>query len=100
MIEIEPQQPMRGLSGVAHQIVMIDPDDGDEEIAHGIAEPCGPEEQERLKVGCTGGFNSSTSTVMRTANTPSDNALSRSGVALHSMLSLPCRRAASDAGAR
>src|SRR2546430_14602384 len=37
-----------------------------------------------LKVGSSGGRSSKTSTVIRTANTPSENALSRSGVALWS----------------
>jgi hypothetical protein len=36
-----------------------------------------------LKVGSSGGRSSKTSTVIRTANTPSENALSRSGVARH-----------------
>ena len=35
-------------------------------------------------MGCSGGRNSKTKTVMRTANTPSENALKRSGVALRS----------------
>jgi hypothetical protein len=35
-----------------------------------------------LKVGCSGGRSSKTSTVIRTANTPSEKALKRSGVAL------------------
>src|SRR5262245_35114677 len=38
-----------------------------------------------LKVGCSGGRRSKTNTVIRTANTPSENALSRSGVGLLSM---------------
>src|ERR1700694_3353235 len=38
------------------------------------------------EVGSSGGRSSKTSTVIRTANTPSENALSRSGVALWSMV--------------
>jgi hypothetical protein len=41
-------------------------------------------------VGSSGGRSSKTSTVIRTANTPSENALSRSGVALGStVISFP-----------
>jgi hypothetical protein len=62
--------------------MVIGPDNGDEKVADCVAQPCGPEQEQRLKVGSSGGRSSKTNTVIRTANTPSENALSRSGVAL------------------
>ena len=49
MRKIEPHQPRRGLGGIAHQVVVIGPDDGDEQIAYSVAEPGRPERQKRLE---------------------------------------------------
>src|SRR3954453_20854696 len=49
MREIEPQQARGRLSGIAHEIVMISPDDGDKQVANRVAQPCGPKRQERLE---------------------------------------------------
>jgi hypothetical protein len=46
----------------------------------------GQSESSAWKVGLSGGRSSRTSTVIRTANAPSENALSRSGVALRNTL--------------
>ena len=84
--KIDPHQSRGDLSSIAHQIVVIGPYDGDEEVTHCIAEPGGPKQQQSAIRGRVGGLRSSTSTVMRTANTPSENMLSLSGVALRSMV--------------
>jgi hypothetical protein len=39
----------REVASVAHEIVVIDPNNGDEKIAHCVAEPCGPVRQKRLE---------------------------------------------------
>ena len=49
MREIEPQQTRGRLGGVAHEVMVVGPYDGDEKVAHGVAEPCGPERQQRLE---------------------------------------------------
>src|SRR5262245_32945721 len=90
MREIEPQQTRVRLRRVAHEIVVIAPNNGDEKIAHRVAQPCGPKRQECLERGNLRWTQSKTSTVIRTANTPSENALNRSGVALWSTI-LPFR---------
>ena len=54
MCEVEPQQTGRGLVRIAQEIMVIGPDDGDEQIAHGVAQPCGPEQQKRLEGGKLG----------------------------------------------
>jgi hypothetical protein len=54
MREIEPQQAWRSLIGVAHQVVVIGPDDGDEEVTHRVAQPRRPESQQRLERGPLG----------------------------------------------
>jgi len=63
---------------------VIGPDNGDEDVADRVAQPGRPEEQKRLEVGSSGGRTSRTSTVIRTAKTTSENALSRWGVAARS----------------
>jgi len=61
---------------------MIRPHDGDEDATHRVAEPHRPEGEQRSKRGRDEAANSNTSTVIKTPKTPSENALSRSGVAL------------------
>src|SRR5262245_47992088 len=55
MREIEPQQAGGRFSGVAHVVMVVGPYDGDEKVAHGITEPCGPEREQRLghTISCT-----------------------------------------------
>src|ERR1700730_2588615 len=49
MAEIDPHETRRGLRGIAHEMVVIGPDDGDEEIAYRVTEPGRPERQQRLE---------------------------------------------------
>src|SRR5262245_57858281 len=65
--------------------MVIDPNDGDEQVTHCVTQPCRPQQHEGLKSGLLRWTQSKTNTVIRTANTPSENALSRSGVSLLSM---------------
>jgi hypothetical protein len=51
MCEIDPEQARVRLRGVAHEIMVIGPDNGNKQIAHGVAEPRGPKQQERLESG-------------------------------------------------
>src|SRR5258708_10623340 len=51
MREIKPHETRSGLRGVAHEMVVIGPNDGDEKITDRITEPCRPEGQERFKGG-------------------------------------------------
>ena len=51
MREREPHQARRRRSRVAHEMVVISPDNCDEKVAHGVAQPCRPEQQERLVGG-------------------------------------------------
>src|SRR6266513_1810902 len=51
MREIEPREARGRLRGIAHKIMVIGPNDGDEKVAHCVAEPCGPEQQQSLKGG-------------------------------------------------
>src|SRR5262249_58125117 len=78
MREIEPHKIWRRLGGIAHEMVVIGPHYGDKEVANRVAQPHRPERHQWT----VGGRRSRTSTVMRTANTPSENAFSRSGVLL------------------
>src|SRR5215471_19818113 len=78
MREIEPHKIWRRLGGIAHEMVVIGPHYGDKEVANRVAQPHRPERHQWT----VGGRRSRTSTVMRPANTPSENAFSRSGVLL------------------
>src|SRR5437762_2198882 len=49
--EVEPQQARRRLRRIAHQVMVVGPHDGDEEVAHGVTQPRGPEAQERPEGG-------------------------------------------------
>src|SRR5215831_9464436 len=49
MREVEPHEMSRGLGGIAHEMVVIGPNEGDKQIAHRIAEPCRPEQQQRFE---------------------------------------------------
>src|SRR4029077_18205564 len=49
MPEVEPHETRRSLGGIAHQMVVIGPNEGDKQIAHQIAEPCRPERQQRFE---------------------------------------------------
>src|SRR6516162_5711661 len=49
MREVEPHQTRRGLGGIAHEMVVIGPNEGDKQIAHRIADPCRPERQQRFE---------------------------------------------------
>src|SRR5262245_45595021 len=49
MREIEPQQARARLGRIAHEVVMVHPNNGDEQIADRIAEPARPECQQRLE---------------------------------------------------
>src|SRR5437763_17155107 len=51
MHEMNAYDPGSGLTGIAHAVVVICPNDSDEEIADRITEPCRPERQERFKGG-------------------------------------------------
>src|SRR6516162_11774165 len=82
MREVEPHEMSRGLGGIAHEMMVIGPNEGDKQIAHRITEPCWPERQQRFEGRKLRGTQIKTSTVMRTAKTPSENALSRSVVLL------------------
>src|SRR5262249_60592575 len=74
MREIEPHKIWRRLGGIAHEMVVIGPHYGDKEVANRVAQPHRPERHQWT----VGGRRSRTSTVMRTANTPSENAVRRS----------------------
>jgi hypothetical protein len=63
--------------------MVIDPNDGDEEVAHCVTQPCRPELQERLEGGEWPAVVAPRPTlVMSTAKIASENVFSRSGVAL------------------
>ena len=51
MREIEPQQARGRLRGIAHEVMVIDPHNGNEQVAYRVAQPCGPQRQERLEGG-------------------------------------------------
>lgn len=84
MREIELQQARGRLRGITHQIMVIGPHDGDEQVAYCIAQLRGPEQQKGLESRKLRRSQFQTNTVIRTAKTQSENALSRSGVALSS----------------
>src|SRR5262245_4242440 len=46
MNEVDPDQPQRRSTHKPHQVVMVDPDDGDEQVAHRIADGGGPQRPE------------------------------------------------------
>src|SRR5262245_12750816 len=47
MREIKPHEAGRGLCGVAHQMMVISPNDSNEKIADSVTEPSWPQRQER-----------------------------------------------------
>src|SRR6516164_6892816 len=49
MREIKPHEIWRRLGGIAHEVVMIGPHDGDEQIAHRVAQPHRPERHQCSK---------------------------------------------------
>jgi hypothetical protein len=51
MREIKPHETRSGLRGIAHKMMVIDPNDGDEKITDRITEPCRPERKECFKGG-------------------------------------------------
>jgi hypothetical protein len=80
-VGIRPHKARGGLGGIVHEMVLIGPNDGDEKVAHRIAEPRWPEREKRLEGRNLRGPQFQ-STVMRTAKTPSEKTLNRSGVLL------------------
>src|SRR5215831_8113411 len=82
MREIEPHKIWRRLGGIAHEMVVIGPHYGDEEVAHRVAQCHRPERHQSFEGRKLRGAQIQDSTVMRTAITPSENAFSRSGVLL------------------
>src|SRR5690349_17444161 len=49
MREVEPQQARGRLVGISQKVMVVCPDDCDEQIAYRVAEPRRPERQHRLK---------------------------------------------------
>src|SRR5215471_1852392 len=49
MREVEPHEMSRGLGGIAHEMMVIGPNEGNKQIAHRITEPCRPERQQRFE---------------------------------------------------
>src|SRR5882762_868687 len=81
MGESEPHQAGRRRRRVAHEMMVMSPDNCDENVADCVLSQVGQSNRSALKVGSSGGRRSKTKTVIRTAKTPSENALNRSGVA-------------------
>src|SRR6267143_909233 len=84
MGESEPHQAGRRRRRVAHEMMVMSPDNCDENVADCVLSQVGQSNRSALKVGSSGGRRSKTKTVIRTAKTPSENALNRSGVAVRS----------------
>jgi hypothetical protein len=90
--EVDPDQAGRWKADEVQQVVVIYPNDRDEQVAHNIADYCGPERKDRRKVGSSGALSSSTMMVMITAITASENEPKRSIVVLCSCIASlrPC----------
>jgi hypothetical protein len=65
-------------------MMVMSPDNCDENVADCVLSQVGQSNRSALKVGSSGGRRSKTKTVIRAAKTPSENALNRSGVAARS----------------
>ena len=49
MREVRPHQPRRRHFRIAEQVVVVDPDDRDEQVADRIAQTCGPQRQQGIE---------------------------------------------------
>jgi len=80
--EVEPHEMRRCVGSIVQEMTRVARDDVDGQVAHRIAQPHRPQRRQGFEGPHAGGRRSRTRMVMRTANTPSENAANRSGVFL------------------
>ena len=78
MSEVSPDQSGRRRAGIVQKMVMVHPDDGDEEIADRVADDRRPEFNRASRLGACGGRRSRARIVITTAKTASERAFRRS----------------------
>src|SRR4029077_12358294 len=86
MDKVDPYQSQCRGTYEPHKVMMVDPNNGDEQVAHRIADGRGPQRPRAENAGCSGALSSSTMMVTITAKTPSENAVSRSAVIFSSCI--------------